>query len=176
MCFGGGGGGSSGRAALQARGAASQRRVQSREVDKLEFTPYTYTPGNKTTASPTPVVGQRNSYQPLPGRGGGPGGAGTAEPIHVATEEQHLQLFPGRTSDRRAYKKVKGMEVVAISGDQPTNESALRIKTRKARSEVANANDASRVSSKRASKRRGGLRIDNSSSVYGGGSGVTIPK
>lgn len=173
MCFGGGGGG--GRASLsqirQGRGMAVQRSGTSEytDYDYSGVTAYQSANNNKkfkavsgldgaSVAKVNPVTGkQKTKYK-------------FASVSIGSASEYNAAIDAGAkfTSSPVEVKKQAELGRTAVM-----DETGARIKTRAARSQVANANDASVASKK--TKKRGGLRIDRSSSVAGGGSGVNIP-
>lgn len=176
MCFGGGGGG--GRASLsqirQGRGMAVQRSVGSTYTDHdySGVTAYQTSNNTKKFKAVKALDGATvSSTHPTTGRGGAPRSLLKFASVQIADAASYNAAIDAGakfTGKPTSVEKMSNQGRVAI-----VDETGARIKTRAARAQVANANDASAVSKK--TKKRGGLRIDRSSSVAGGGSGVNIP-
>lgn len=175
MCFGGGGGGD--RASLsqirQGRGMAVQRSGTSNYTDHdySGVTAYQSSNNKKKFKAVKALDGATVSSKAPNGRGGPPRTMLKFASVQIGDAASYNAAIDAGA--KFTGKPVEVTKQAELGRTAVMDETGARIKTRAARSQVANANDASVTNKK--TKKRGGLRIDRSSSVVGGGSGVNIP-
>lgn len=182
MCFGGSGGGRSTRLAANARAGMAQRRqvgsVSTKTVGEAagprEYFKNPETkqmdPGYKRTGravSGRAMVLQVQKQKRQQQQGNTGYQTVQARPGYESGYDEQGRLFQQKKSTLRTETTADNLGRTAV-GD----EAGLRIKTRAARSQVANVED----NVKKKSKKRGGLRLDRSTGTNSRGSGVVIPK